>query len=44
MKWCELFQCWCNDVDEVVDEEAMQYCTGFSCDDCENAVDVKGGV
>ena len=31
MKWCELYQCWCDEVDEVIDDP------GYHCDlDCDN--------
>lgn len=43
MKWCQVFQCWCDDVGEVVDvESTLHYCVGGSCHDCEAGVDVKG--
>jgi len=41
MKWCEVFQCWCDEADEVVPDDALEYCVGLTCDDCEAAVDVR---
>jgi hypothetical protein len=43
MKWCEVFQCFADEVDDIMPEEAFQYCEGFSCDECDSCSDVKEG-
>lgn len=41
MKWCEAYQCWCDDLDDILDPEDQIYCMVMSCDDCENSIELK---
>ena len=32
-KWCNIYRCWCADVEEITDN---QYSCDLDCDDCDD--------
>ncbi|HJJ11267.1 MAG TPA: hypothetical protein OIM49_05950 [Clostridiaceae bacterium] len=38
-KWCNYFNCWCNDVEEVIPEEGIN--CNLECRNCENMEEIK---
>ena len=39
MKWCNVAQCWCNDVEDVTDE---QLGCDYDCNNCEEYEEILG--
>jgi len=37
-KWCNVYGCWCADVEEITDN---QYSCDINCDDCEDMEKIK---
>lgn len=35
MKWCNMFQCWCDDLEDIVEEETIFETCGMDCSDCD---------
>jgi len=38
MKWCNYYNCWCNEVEDII-EEGIE--CDLECNDCEECEDIK---
>ena len=37
MKWCDYYNCWCDEVEDIIDDADCY----FSCESCDNCQEVK---
>lgn len=41
MKWCNLYNCWCDDVKDVIDETYVEVCD-YDCKSCDECEEILG--
>jgi len=39
MKWCNIYNCWCSDVEEVIDVEDAE--CDLDCKNCEECEEIR---